>query len=366
MPARPDERTAPRRRPSTPRSKGIPIAPRGGRRARPGSWPLGQRLGRRLGSGLLRLVRAQWPMALAVMLVGGGGTLGLSLVFPGGTIATPLSTWQGRLLGWTAPLLAVWLTAAGGTVLWRHLRADTRVPWLRVAGAALASAAIVGLAGLASYAWPDELADPGEGGGVLGLALARPLGDALGSVGAGVLLALALAAGVLVALHIPPTRLAHGVAQVAVATGRAGAALGRGLRAAWARRPDPLIPERLSAALRPVREEELPPTHLELPEPSVGAREQGWRARDRSRGARDRSRARGPEAGAPAAAAVAGPLAAPPPRSPWRLPPLGLLALPSSPTVSGVDLRQRARIIEETLESFHIGARVVEINEGPT
>src|SRR5712692_8515824 len=122
MPARPDERVSTRRRPSTPRSKILPIAPRGGRRARARTWPLG----RLLGSSLLRLVRTQWPMALAVLLVGGGGTLGLALVFPGGTIATPLNAWQGWLLGWTAPLLAAWLTAAGGTGLWRHMRPDTR------------------------------------------------------------------------------------------------------------------------------------------------------------------------------------------------------------------------------------------------
>jgi S-DNA-T family DNA segregation ATPase FtsK/SpoIIIE len=56
----------------------------------------------------------------------------------------------------------------------------------------------------------------------------------------------------------------------------------------------------------------------------------------------------------------------PPPRSIWQLPPLGLLERPTSAALASVDLTQRARIIEETLQSFNIGARVAEINEGPT
>src|SRR5947207_8696700 len=101
-----------------------------------------------------RVLRAHWPMAVAVLLVGSGGVLGLALVFPGGSIATPLNLVQGRLLGWTAALLALWLTAVGVVLLSHHLRPDTRLPWRRAAGALLASAALVALAGLASFVHP--------------------------------------------------------------------------------------------------------------------------------------------------------------------------------------------------------------------
>src|SRR3954463_1724601 len=156
-----------------------------------------------------RSLRGHWPMAVAVLLVGSGGVLGLALVFPGGSIATPLNLLQVRLLGWTAGLLGLWLTAAGVVLLLHHLRPDTRLPWRRAAGALLASVALVALAGLASYVHPEKAAAEGiPGGGLVGLALARVLGDALGAAGSGVLLALLLLAGVLLMLEIPPARVA--------------------------------------------------------------------------------------------------------------------------------------------------------------
>src|SRR5918912_1512073 len=104
---------------------------------------------------LSRLARQHWPFVAAVLLVASGGVLGLALVFPGGSIATPLNALQGRLLGWTAALLALWLTAIGVVLLAHHLRPDTPVPWRRGAGALAASLALVALAGLTSYVSPE-------------------------------------------------------------------------------------------------------------------------------------------------------------------------------------------------------------------
>src|SRR4051812_34890283 len=91
------------------------------------------------------LVRQHWPAAVAVALVGSGGVLGLALIFPGGSIATPLNQWQGRALGWTAPLLATWLTAIGVVLLAHHLRPETTMPWRRALGAAIASVTAIAL-----------------------------------------------------------------------------------------------------------------------------------------------------------------------------------------------------------------------------
>src|SRR5581483_6945656 len=110
---------------------------------------------------------AHWPMALAVLLVGGGGVLGLALVFPGGSIATPLNAWERRALGWTAPLLAAWLTAGGVALLWWRLRPEGALPARRTAGAALASLTLIALGGLWTYLQGEPLAAAagGQGGG---------------------------------------------------------------------------------------------------------------------------------------------------------------------------------------------------------
>jgi hypothetical protein len=178
------------------------------------------------------LLRAHWPMAVAVLLVGSGGVLGLALVFPGGSIATPLNVIQGHLLGWTAALLALWLTAVGVVLLSHHLRPDTHLPWRRAVGALLASVALVALAGLASYVdpEPEAVAAAGHGGGLVGLALARALAEALGSVGSGVLLALLALVGVVVALDIPPARLVAAAEALAFATGHLSRTIARRLR----------------------------------------------------------------------------------------------------------------------------------------
>jgi S-DNA-T family DNA segregation ATPase FtsK/SpoIIIE len=303
-----------------------------------------------------RRLALEWPWAFAVALVGSGGVLGLALVFPGGAIATPLNVWQGRLLGWTAPLVALWLTAGGIAVLWCHLRPETRLPWRRLVGVTLLSGALPGLAGVATALQPDPLAAAraGFGGGVVGLAVARLLADAFGLVGAGVLLAAVAAAGVLLAAQLPPARLLAGARWIGGVSGRGARAVARLWQRWRARHPAapaaltpaggrPGLRHRLAARVfrpRHERAEALPAPASAAPEPP------------RPRGQRP---APPPD---PRPAAPAG--------SPWRLPPIDVLEAPSSPRVAQIDQRQRARIIEETLESFNIGARVVEINEGPT
>jgi S-DNA-T family DNA segregation ATPase FtsK/SpoIIIE len=65
---------------------------------------------------------------------------------------------------------------------------------------------------------------------------------------------------------------------------------------------------------------------------------------------------------APEAAPVA---ALPPPEGTWKAPPLGILAPRRTTEPANVSLSEQARIIEETLNSFNIEARVAEINQGP-
>ncbi|MBI4213924.1 MAG: DNA translocase FtsK [Chloroflexi bacterium] len=51
--------------------------------------------------------------------------------------------------------------------------------------------------------------------------------------------------------------------------------------------------------------------------------------------------------------------------STWKAPPVGILASRRPPEPSDGNLREQARVIEDTLASFNIGARVLEINQGP-
>ena len=304
---------------------------------------------------LQRLAVAYWPLAVAVLLVGSGGVFGLALLFPGGTLATPLHDWQQRALGWTAPLVALWLSAAGGAVLWWHLRPTDPLPLLRVVGTAGMSLALIGLAGLYTQAQPDPVAAvrQGVGGGLVGLGLARLLVEAIGGVATGVLLVALLAGSTALALRLAPHQIARGL--------RASGAMAWRLVQATARWTRQVQLRRSYRALNP-------PPHAELAAlREVRAVEGGAPPEAAARGAARRGNGRKGLAGSEAAAALPdGPLAPPSPRSPWRLPPLSLLAPPASPQVSAVDLQARARIIEETLESFNIQARVVEINEGPT
>jgi S-DNA-T family DNA segregation ATPase FtsK/SpoIIIE len=53
-------------------------------------------------------------------------------------------------------------------------------------------------------------------------------------------------------------------------------------------------------------------------------------------------------------------------RNGWQLPPMDLLAGPSAGEDASVDNEMRAELIEQTLASFGVDAKVVQINEGPT
>jgi S-DNA-T family DNA segregation ATPase FtsK/SpoIIIE len=85
-------------------------------------------------------------------------------------------------------------------------------------------------------------------------------------------------------------------------------------------------------------------------------------------GARTAER-RGPDSGTPEGAsrrAERPPSGAPRDSTAWRRPDSGILGrAPDSGSFSPAELKARARIIEETLESFNIQARVVEVQQGP-
>jgi len=68
----------------------------------------------------------------------------------------------------------------------------------------------------------------------------------------------------------------------------------------------------------------------------------------------------------PAAAAAAPPVSGRPAGHGWELPLLDILQPPQEIDVKQIDNTARAQLIEETLASFGVDARVIQINQGPT
>jgi S-DNA-T family DNA segregation ATPase FtsK/SpoIIIE len=288
----------------------------------------------------------------------------LGLLLPGAP--APLRLWRDSLLqlvGRAAPLLpaGLLLLAVGLLPGLERLRPGPR----RLIGAVLATVAGLGLLHL-----PLEdgarAAARGEGGGQLGLLLAEGLSGALSRPGAGLLLSAAGLAGLLLLSGLTLAGLGHAFAWALALLGTALAAAGRaGLSAArlaarlrWQRAPRRTLAEEYAAAVRR-REVAGPPPARRRPTDT-------------------------PEALPVVEAAAATPppapqliVPAPGPRRPdaarlgagsalWRLPPVDLLESYPDAAPDPGDAQQKARIIDQTLASFKVEARVREIYAGPS
>jgi DNA segregation ATPase FtsK/SpoIIIE, S-DNA-T family len=277
----------------------------------------------------------------------------LALTFPSGQLTGPLLWGMGLLFGWTAFLIPAWLVALGTVRLIVGLRPEVGVPVSRLVGALLATLALPALVHLVPLGDRDPLTralELREGGGAIGYYLSAGLGDALGQAAAGVVLAASLALGLLLVFELTLTQavVAVGVATVAsarlVARG-AAATSGRlfGPRLRVNRPQATAMPKRLAGSLvRAVRSRPgaaIPPPALAPPEPPTPIAEPAGRA---------------------------GPRSATQGGSRWRLPPSSLFVAATPTELSQADVRAQARVIEETLQSFNIQARVVEVNSGPT
>ncbi len=281
------------------------------------SWQLKLGPGQREAIGFVLMI-----LAILTLL----GLLGIS----SGSILGWWATLLQRLFGWGAYLLAFSLVLLGLWLLWRDLR-----EWFPIDPATFIGLELLLLALLvASHASlilgsnADQallVAQQGKGGGHVGWALAVLLVEGLGwAVGAFVLLAcLALALFLILPLSWADLRK-WGQYQL-----RLAAATFNRWQIAW--RGTPVAPEPPEV-----------PWWEEEPDPSkVKTRKKGVR-KPRTR----RPAKRSPQDGS--------------------LPPLDLLD-PASPKAYGdTDARRKTKLIEETLESFGVPVRVVEVNHGPT
>jgi S-DNA-T family DNA segregation ATPase FtsK/SpoIIIE len=303
------------------RSKSSTRSKRGGRRQSPSSKPPPISLDRQLD-------------ILGIVLVALAGITLLSfLSATRGSLTEGWINLLSRIFGLGVYLVPFGMGLAG---LWLLLRSFERRPTVgggRIAGAALLYLTALVLLHLLSFSDdPENLADAGGGGGYLGYYLSQGLLTSLGELGTvvAVLAALLISAVLLADLSVAELGTLFQVVGVSLRRPLAGLRLPR-LR--WPRRRRP---EQLSYPIPP------------------SAQDYGERLADRPLRVSP-SAEHGPLIGR-----VIGDW------NEWPLPRLGeILEDAAEQEISQAEIRGRARIIEETLHSFGVPVKVVEVNQGP-
>jgi DNA segregation ATPase FtsK/SpoIIIE, S-DNA-T family len=281
---------------------------------------------------------------LATVSLVGGTVAGLAVLVPSGTVGEPLRRYIVQAVGLTAPLLPAWPIMLGVLGLVRALRPEPLVSSSRLWGAGAAHLALIGLFHVVLIGGPGSLAraEEGQGGGLIGFGLGAGLSDALGPTAAAILLVAALLLGILAASDVTLSRAARWLCINGWRLGQL-CLIGAG---------------RVISALLERRQQRL---RVNRPARPRGPLPGGISQLVKGPGRPARVRASEADEVEPAQPT-------PPPRGSevWQVPPLNLFEVGSVVEVSQVDIRARAKTIEETLASFNIEARVIEVNQGPT
>jgi S-DNA-T family DNA segregation ATPase FtsK/SpoIIIE len=234
--------------------------------------------------------------------------------------------------GWGAFAIPPALFALGVGLLAKGAGFLRRVPRLRLVGALLISLSVLGILHF-FYPEPLEVAQQGRGGGYLGWAISTALYTSLGDIGAFLVLSLAGVSGVFLGTGVSPAQLRDAAAAM---SGRASSI--------YQDRVTPYLEtleedrevldgseqETPIAPAGPLAEEE--PQHAVASQPLVGVETPARRK----------------------------------PRREEPLPSLDLLYEATPEIMSEADARRKMKIIEETLRSFGVPAKVVDISQGPT
>lgn len=294
---------------------------------RPAAAPGGQRPAHRLAivRPLLRLGTDGAGLVLITFALIGL----LALLRPEGVVAEPLGYVLQAVFGWGAAVVLIWCGALG-LLLTAHRIRPAPWPWSRIAGVVVGTVSGLALAEL--EARRRGASDP-AGGGMIGGAVASVLVTWFGVPSTVVLLIIALGLGAITATRISPLQLARFGAWMGQGTARLG-------RMVWAR-----------LRQRPLR---INGTGGPAVRPGVG--------KPRTRGT---ATIEVPEFMESAAAVVRPAGRALQHDGSWRLPPISIFQMRRGAEPAVSELRDQARVIEETLASFNIQARVVEANQGP-
>lgn len=255
-----------------------------------------------------------------------GTVAALSLLFAQGPLTGGISSLMLKIGGWGAmalPVSALW----GGWALLRSA-SDPSFRWSRrrLAGLSLLLLSFFGLAHMLplGVADPWAKADLGQGGGYLGWLVSAALLGNLEPAGSLLALLLGASVGCCLGLGVKPGHLAD----------RARRMWRRVLQ--WREERSRVVRMNQAASVSPAEPE---PVVRRVHRPPAEPREEETTSRDpRTPSAR---------------------------RGEWALPPITIFEATAEAELSQVDIRQRIRVIEETLRSFGVEARVVEVNQGP-
>ncbi len=294
----------------------------------------------------------------------------IALISPSGTVSGWWNDLLAGLFGWMAPLPALACIALGVQLIRDGFTQQRYVRWETLT--ALTVLVLVATAFGQAVAGPPEMAELYPVGGAIGLQILAPLTNALGFVGAVVLLFALLLVTIIITFSISVARLrslAGGIWYLARLAGKgvvalfgaaAGAARYVGERAAESK-PEPAPPAetprtrplavRVASNVQQTNGSAAPAaTHVNGAAPPAAAA--------RSPDAVDDDEDTEPAANAEDTAAA--------PR--WQLPPADLLTpAPAADDEAEAtqEIEQRALIIEEALRSFKVVAEVAEAIRGP-
>jgi S-DNA-T family DNA segregation ATPase FtsK/SpoIIIE len=275
-----------------------------------------------------------WEEIVSLLLMAVGGITLLNLLSVSHAQGLLIDSWSlllRRAFGSAAFLVALAMIGLGVILLLRHLEFLREIRRLRIGGGLLLFLTLLGLLHF-FYPEPLRLAQEGGGGGYIGWAISTSLYTALGDVGAFLVLLVALFAGVILVASMSPSEMRDGAT-----------ALGSGVATMYRERVAPYL-ESLRKEVeapkeRPQSIPDEPATVAAQKEPLVVASQPATRVSRPSKHLREKED---------------------------RLPPLDLLEETSLEAMSEAEVRRKLRIIEETLTSFGVPAKVVEVNQGPT
>jgi S-DNA-T family DNA segregation ATPase FtsK/SpoIIIE len=236
--------------------------------------------------------------------------------------------WAGflrQLFGWGAYPVALALGAGGVILLAHNLQPGSIIGWRMVIGLELVFLAGLALVHLLSPSLdPLQLAHDGGGGGYVGWAISELLSQLLGWVMAFLILMATAIVGLILTLDLSLSQMRRAL----TSAWKAGLVFYRRLRPPAVTKPQKPRPATPKKAREP------------SPPPVISQARRASESKKRT----------------PAKAKV---------KRDSRLPPLDILNSLSPQSFSDTDARYKARVIEETLVSFGVPAKVVEIKQGP-
>jgi S-DNA-T family DNA segregation ATPase FtsK/SpoIIIE len=273
-------------------------------------------------------------VGLLLMAIGGITLLNLlSLSQAQGLLIDTWSSLLRQTFGWGAFLVVLAMIVFGIILLLRNLEFLLEVPPLRVVGGFLLFFTLLGVLHFLSFV-PDPflLAEEGGGGGYIGWAISEALYSTLGDIGASLVFLVLAFIGVVLATDISPSEMRDAIVFI-----------GESMTSLYQERVVPYLESLISEAEVQEEPREVIPSARQVVE-------------EREKPLPIRTPAVKEEKPSPKREKA----------KPGELPSLELLEEFSVEALSESEVRRKLRIIEETLNSFGVPAKVVEVNQGPT